>query len=121
MEEPADPPGAGQRAGLSPDGKVHVIHLKITVNQRTTEEDAEQARRRFLARLAHALQWSLRNWARQHAGLSQRLGPQVVCALQRLLDEVHGAELAVLNTKQGYAQVLERIKHQACGSLWEPV
>ena len=72
-------------------------------------EDAEHARRRFLARLAHAMQWSLRNWARQHAGLTQRLGPQVVAALQRLLDEVHGAELAVLNTNQGYAQVLERI------------
>ena len=71
----------------------------------------------MLARLANALKWSLRNWARQHAGLTQRLGPQVVGALQRLLDEVHGAELAVLNTNQGYAQVLERIKHQACGSI----
>ena len=100
---------------LSPDGKVFLIHLKITVNQRsTTVEDAEQARRRFLVNLAHSLQWSLRNWARQHAGLTQRLGPQMVAALQRLLDEVHGEELAVLNTNKGYAQVFERIMR-----LWE--
>jgi hypothetical protein len=100
---------------LSPDGKVSQIHLEITVNQHnTTVEDAEQARRRFLVRLAHSLQWSLRNWARQHAGLTQRLGPQMIGALQRLLDEVSGAELAVLNTNQGYGQLFERIM-----SLWE--
>ena len=100
---------------LSPDGKVFLIHLKITVNQRsTTVEDAEQARRRFLVDLAHSLQWSLRNWARQHPGLTQRLGPQMVAALQRLLVEVHGEELAVLNTNKGYAQVFERIMR-----LWE--
>ena len=38
----------------------------------------------------------------------------MVAALQRLLDEVHGEELAVLNTNKGYAQVFERIMR-----LWE--
>jgi tetratricopeptide (TPR) repeat protein len=38
----------------------------------------------------------------------------MVAALQRLLDEVHGEELAVLNTNKGYAQVYERIMR-----LWE--
>eukprot|EP00802_Teleaulax_amphioxeia_P010253 Tamp_10279.p1 GENE.Tamp_10279~~Tamp_10279.p1 ORF type:complete len:566 (+),score=151.58 Tamp_10279:96-1700(+) len=100
---------------LSPDGTVSLIHLKLTVNQRsTTVEDAEQARRRFLTRLAHSLQWSLRNWARQRAGLTERLRPQVVGVLRRLLDEVRGAELAVLNTNEGYGQVFERIMR-----IWE--
>ena len=95
---------------LSPDGTVSTIHLQLTVNQRsTTVEDAEQARRRFLVRHANSLQWNLRNWARQHGGLTQRLGAQIVGVLQRLLDEVHGAELAVLNTNEGYGQVFERI------------
>jgi tetratricopeptide (TPR) repeat protein len=40
----------------------------------------------------------------------------MVAALQRLLVEVRGAELAVLNTNQGYGQVFERIM-----SLWEEV
>ena len=100
---------------LSPDGKLSLIHLKLTVNQRsTTVEDAEQARRRFLTRLAHSLQWSLRNWARQRAGLTERLRPQIVGVLRRLLDEVRGAELAVLNTNEGYGQVFERIMR-----IWE--
>ena len=100
---------------LSPDRKVSLIHLKLTVNQRsTTVEDAEQARRRFLTRLAHSLQWSLRNWARQRAGLTERLRPQIVGVLRRLLDEVRGAELAVLNTNEGYGQVFERIMR-----IWE--
>ena len=42
IEATADPPGAGQGAGLSPDGKVHIIHLKITVNQRSTETGGVQ-------------------------------------------------------------------------------
>ena len=63
-------------AELSPDGKFSKIHLRLTVNQRsTTVEDAEQARRRFLVRHVNSLLWSLRNWARQHEGLVQRLGP----------------------------------------------
>ena len=100
---------------LSPDGKVSQIHLKITVNQRsTTVEDAEESRRRFLVGLARSLQWSLKNWARQHAGLTQRLGPQMVGVLQSLLGEVRDAELTVLNTNQGYAQVFDHIM-----SLWE--
>ena len=100
---------------LSPDEEVSEIHVQLTVNQRsTTVEDAEQARRRFLVRHANSLQWSLRNWARQHEGLAQRLGPQISGVLQRLLDEVHGAELAVLNTNEGYGQVFERIMR-----VWE--
>ena len=99
---------------LSPDRKVSLIHLKLTVKRSTTVEDAEQARRRFLTRLAHSLQWSLRNWARQRAGLTERLRPQIVGVLRRLLDEVRGAELAVLNTNEGYGQVFERIMR-----IWE--
>ena len=100
---------------LSPDGKVSTIYLKLTVNQRsTTVEDAEQARRRFLTRLAHSLQWSLRNWARQHAGLAQRLRPQTVGVLRCLLDEVCDVDLALLNTNEGYGKVFVRILH-----LWE--
>ena len=100
---------------LSPDEEVSEIHVQLTVNQRsTTVEDAEQARRRFLVRHANSLQWSLRNWARQHEGLAQRLGPQIAGVLQRLLDEVHGAQLAVLNTNEGYGQVFERIMR-----VWE--
>jgi hypothetical protein len=81
---------------LSPDGKFSKIYLRLTVNQRsTTVEDAEQARRRFLVRHVNSLLWSLRNWARQHHGLVQRLGPQIAGVQQRMLDEVQGAELAV--------------------------
>ena len=44
----------------------------------------------------------------------QRLGPQIAGVQQRLLDEVQGAELAVLNTNKGYGQVFERIMR-----IWE--
>jgi hypothetical protein len=75
---------------LSLDGKLSVVHLKITVNQRsTTVEDAEQDRRRFLTRLANSQQWDAKHWARKHQGLVPRLHDQIVGAARRLLDEVH--------------------------------
>ena len=46
--------------------------------------------------------------------LAERLRPQIVGVLRRLLDEVRGAELAVLNTNEGYGQVFERIMR-----IWE--
>ena len=95
---------------LSLDGKLSVVHLKITVNQRsTTVEDAEQDRRRFLTRLANSLQWDAKHWVRKHQGLVPRLHHQIVRARRRLLDEVRGAELAVLNTNAGYGCMFERL------------
>jgi len=95
---------------LSPNGKVSQIHLKITVNQRsTTVEDAEQARRRFLTRLANSLQWDAKNWAYTHQGLLSRLGMQIAGAGQRLQEMVQAANLAVLNTIEGYGHVFERL------------
>ena len=95
---------------LSPNGKVSQIHLKITVNQRsTTVEDAEQARRRFLTRLANSLQWDAKNWAYTHQGLLSHLGVQIAGAGQRSQEVVQGANLAVLNTIEGYGRVFERL------------
>ena len=95
---------------LSLDGKLSVVHLKITVNQRsTTVEDAEQDRRRFLTRLANSLQWDAKHWARKHQGLVPRLHDQIVGAARLLLDEVRDAELPVLNSNSGYGRMFERL------------
>ena len=72
-------------------------------------EDAEQARRRFLTRLAHSLQWDAKNWAYTHQGLLSRLGMQIAGAGQRLQEMVQAANLAVLNTIEGYGHVFERL------------
>ena len=72
-------------------------------------EDAEQARRRFLTRLAHSLQWDAKNWAYTHQGLLSHLGMQIAGAGQRSQEVVQGANLAVLNTIEGYGRVFERL------------